>query len=96
MKAAALEREADLVGITRVREEWVFEGYEVPEEWIVVLGVAMDQEELVEVSPSTRSVIEVSAQYNRGTRASKALAEWIRGQGYPPRATADRSPDRLR
>ena len=88
MKAAALEREADLVGIARVREEWVFEGYDVPEKWIIVLGVAMDQKELVEVSPSPRSVIEVSAQYNRGTRASKALAEWIRGQGYPAEAHA--------
>jgi Pyruvate/2-oxoacid:ferredoxin oxidoreductase delta subunit len=83
VKAAALEREADLVGIARLRDEWVFEGYDVPETWVIVLAIAMDQAEVVEVAPSPRSVIEVSAQYNRGTRASKALADWIRERGHP-------------
>jgi Pyruvate/2-oxoacid:ferredoxin oxidoreductase delta subunit len=82
VKAAALEREADLVGIARLRPDWVFEGYDVAAQWIIVLGVAMDQAELVEVAPSPRSVIEVSAQYNRGTRAAALLADWIREQGH--------------
>jgi hypothetical protein len=82
VKAVALEREADLVGIARLCEEWVFEGYDVPERWIIVLGIVMDQAEVVEIAPSPRSVIEVSAQYNWATRAAQALADWIRERGH--------------
>ena len=42
----------------------------------------MDHAELSEVAPSPRSVIEVMRQYNTGTRAAKALADWIRRQGH--------------
>ena len=40
VKAHALANEADLVGIAAVDEEWVFEGYEVREPWVIVVGVA--------------------------------------------------------
>lgn len=85
VKQAALDREADLVGITRVKPEWVFEEHEVNEPWVIVIGVAMDQAELAKGPPREEDVSsadEVSRQYNRAARASKALANWIRNQGY--------------
>lgn len=89
VKEAALAREADLVGIARIKDEWIYEGHEVREKWIVVIGVAMDQAELAKGPPREEdlsSADEVSRQYNRAARASKALANWIRDRGWPAEA----------
>jgi epoxyqueuosine reductase len=82
VKDFALAHEADLVGIARADPDWVFAGFDVPEPWIVVLGVAMDHGELSR-APEAEAAVEVARQYNRGTRAARALADWIRGQGWP-------------
>lgn len=71
----------ELVGATRARAEWFFEGRESSLPWIVVLGVAMDHEQLA-TAPEHTSAIEVHRQYNRGTVAARALADWFRKQGY--------------
>jgi epoxyqueuosine reductase len=81
IKAFALAHEADLAGIARLDPEWVFEGYDVAALWVVVLGIAMDHAELAK-APEPESVIEVMRAYNRGTRAARALADWILAQGY--------------
>jgi ferredoxin len=81
VKETALAREADLVGITRLNPNWVFEGYEAPYEWIIVLGVAMDWS-CLKTAPSHKSQTEVQAQYARGTRAAYKLAAWMRGHGW--------------
>lgn len=93
VKTFALAHEADLVGITRMRPEWVFEGHRVEEPWIVVLGLGMDQRELAKGPPregELASADEVSRQYNRAARAAKALANFIRGLGWE--ATARTGP----
>ncbi len=84
VKAHALGNEADLVGIARMNRDWVFEGYEASEPWIVVLGVAMDHEKLA-TAPEITSPIEVMTQYNRGTRAARSLANFIQSLGYDAR-----------
>jgi len=81
VKEFALAHEADLVGIARVDPLWVFEGVNAHLPCVVVLGVAMDHAELAK-APSWESPREVTRQYNRGTRAAKALANFIRGQGH--------------
>lgn len=81
VKSAALAREADHVGITRLNPDWVYEGHEAPYEWIVVLGVAMDYD-CLKTAPSETSQTEVQNQYARGTRAAFKLAGWIREQGW--------------
>lgn len=85
VKKFALANESDLVGIARVRDEWIYEGHEVNERWIIVIGVAMDQKELAKGPPREEdlsSADEVSRQYNRAARASKALTNWIRDRGW--------------
>ncbi len=84
VKEHARAHEADLVGIARIRPEWVFAGYEVTEPWIVMLGVAMDHTELAK-APETPSAIEVIRQYNRGTRAAREVANFVQGHGYSAR-----------
>jgi ferredoxin len=81
IKQAALAREADLVGIARLDQDWVFDGYEAPFEWIIVLGVAMDYD-CLKTAPSHKSQTEVQNQYGRGTRAAYKLAGWMREHGW--------------
>ena len=85
VKTFALSHEADAVGITPMDPLYIFEGYTVEEPWIVVLALAHNYERLKEV-PSDETngigVTDIGDQYARGTRASYALANWIRSQGY--------------
>lgn len=81
IKSAALELEADVVGITRLDQKWVFEGYEAPFDWMIVLGVAMDYD-CLKTAPSEMSQTEVQNQYGRCTRAAYKLADWIKENGH--------------
>jgi epoxyqueuosine reductase len=89
MKAFALSHEADAVGVAAMDPLYVFEGYSIEEPWVVVLALAHNYERLRQV-PSDETngigVSDVGDQYARGTRASYALANWIRSQGYDAHA----------
>ena len=89
-KEFALNHEADLVGISGIDPIWVFEGYpEIEQPWVIVLGVAMDHVRLAKsdrLPEELDSALEVADQYNRGARASRALANWIRERGWFARA----------
>jgi len=83
--AFALAHEADAVGMTPMDPLYVVAGYTIDEPWVIVLALAHNYERLKEVpSDETNSVgiIDIGDQYARGTRASYALANWIRSQGY--------------
>jgi epoxyqueuosine reductase len=83
--AFALSHEADAIGIAAMDPLYVFEGYAIEEPWVIVLAFAHNYEQLKQV-PSDETngagVTDVGEQYARGTRASYALANWIRSQGY--------------
>jgi epoxyqueuosine reductase len=82
VKAFALANEADLVGITELREDWIYEDYEVPEDHrVVIVAIEMNHAELA-TAPEAGSVVEVMRAYNRGTRTTRAIADWILSQGY--------------
>jgi ferredoxin len=84
VKVHALGHEGDLVGIARVDPNWVYEGYEVELPWIVMIGVAMNHAEIAK-APELASAVETMAQYNRGTRAAREVANFIQSQGYAAR-----------
>jgi Pyruvate/2-oxoacid:ferredoxin oxidoreductase delta subunit len=82
VKRAALAGGADVVGIVRMREEWVFENAAVPPfANLIVLGVAQSYEEM-KTAPEPRSNAEVVRQYGRGIRAAKTLASSLRREGW--------------
>lgn len=81
VKAAALDRETDIVGIARLDKSTIFEGYEAPYDWVIVLVVAMDYD-CLSTAPSRKSQVEVQHQYTRGTRAAYRLAAWMRERGW--------------
>jgi Pyruvate/2-oxoacid:ferredoxin oxidoreductase delta subunit len=97
VKAFALANESDLVGIARLDPLWVFEGFEIAEEWLVMLGFAHDYDEISKapaVPGRLNAVCEVGRQYTRAARSANALRNFIRSQGWPaesfpgPRADA--------
>ena len=82
VKQHAMQSEADLVGIVRTRSEWVFEGYDFDYDWIVMLGVAMDHEQL-STAPEVTSALEVVDKYAKGWLVARSVSDWIRSQGWP-------------
>ena len=87
--AFALAHEADDIGIAPMDPLWVFEGYTIDEPWVIVLAIAHNYDRLKEVPSDEMNGVgmtDVGEQYARGTRASYALANWIRSQGYTAHA----------
>jgi epoxyqueuosine reductase len=85
----ALAHEADAVGMVPLDPLWVFDGYQIADTWVIVLAFAHNYDQLKQV-PSNEvngaGITDVGAQYARGTRASFAVANWIRAQGYHAKA----------
>jgi epoxyqueuosine reductase len=82
VKKFALENEADLVGITHLREEWIYDNYDAPKDhMVVIVAIEMNHKELA-TAPEPESVVEVMRAYNRGTRITRATADWILAKGY--------------
>jgi NAD-dependent dihydropyrimidine dehydrogenase PreA subunit len=89
LNAFAFSHETDAVGIAPMDPLYVFERYAIEEPWVIVLALAHNYERLRQV-PSDETngvgVTDIGDQYARGTRASYALADWIRSQGYSAHA----------
>lgn len=89
IKQFALDNESDLVGITRLLPEYVYEGYEIDEPWVITIGVAMDYDELSQAPPTfdnPTTAVVVAREYNRAARACRKLANFILSQGYYAKA----------
>lgn len=71
----------ELVGVAIPQPEWFFEGRQSDLPFVVMLGLAMDHAQLA-TAPEHTSAMEVHRQYNRGTAAARALADFIRGRGF--------------
>ena len=85
-KEFALTHDADLFGATTLKDHYIVDGYAIEDQPnVIMLGFSHDYEELKHV-PGTaengRGPAEVGRQYARCTRASYALADWIRRQGF--------------
>ena len=86
VKEFALSHHADVVGIAEMRPEWVFDGFEIKEKYVIVVGVAHDFDEISQ-APSlpehdNRAIVEVGRQYTRAATAAAELSNFIREQGH--------------
>jgi epoxyqueuosine reductase len=89
IKAFALANEADQVGITPLLPHYVYQGYQVDEPNVIVLGVQHVYERLATAPAShdnPTAYQELHQQYNRGARAAAKLANHIRARGYQAKA----------
>ena len=71
----------ELFGITRLRPEWTFEHVDLPQKWVIMIGVAHDYDKIKD-APALTSGAEVIRQYGRGIKAAKQIAGWIRERGW--------------
>ncbi len=71
----------ELFGVTRLREEWCYEGIELAFRQVIMIGVAHDYEQMSH-APEPAAGAEVVRQYGRATKASKEVAGWIRARGW--------------
>ncbi len=89
VKQFALENEGDVVGITPMDPMYVYEGYTLEDPWIIIIAVAMDHDELNQApasfeNPTAGAV--VAKEYNRASRVSRELANFILNQGHYAKA----------
>lgn len=77
--------DCEMTGVARMRPEWVYDHAETGFETVIMLGVAHDYEELRHV-PDLRGGTDVTRQYLRAARASKAVAAWLRHHGWDAEA----------
>lgn len=89
LKDFALANESDLVGITAMDPLYVYEGYEIKEPLVILIGVSMDYDSLNQAPASVEEPeagVEVARQYNRAARACRKLTNFILEQGYYAKA----------
>jgi epoxyqueuosine reductase len=85
IKAKGREFGADLVGVTPLVEEHVFEGRDIRYANAICLGFAMDRAAMLGV-PDRRANREVMQSYVRSSKTAVKLAAHIRSLGWPARA----------
>lgn len=83
---AALDRfvadgTCEMTGVAEMQPGWVFEGYEIPQSRVIVLGVQHDYEAIAK-APEPDAGGEVVRQYGRAAGAAKTVANWLRDQGW--------------
>lgn len=76
---------AELVGISAVANDVVYEGREISLRYAVCLGLSMDRTETQHV-PHVRAAVEVMRSYREASRIAIRLARSIRKMGWPARA----------
>lgn len=89
VKEFTLANESDLVGIAEIDPNWIYEGYDLDEPRVIIIGVEMDYAELAESPPSfenPRAAVVVAKEYNRAARACRKLRNFILSQGYYAKA----------
>jgi epoxyqueuosine reductase len=85
VKEFALAHEGDDVRITDMDPLYMYEGYQIDEPWVIIIGVTMDHDELNKLPASLdnpANPVEVAKQYNRAARVCRELTNFILEQGY--------------
>ena len=81
IKEYALANGADVAGMVPMQQDWVFEGFEIKQKWIIMLGFKMDYEELKKL-PDSAGGTEVLRVYANGQETAWNLANWLQTQGW--------------
>ncbi len=71
----------EMWGVAAMDLAWIYEGQQVPQSRIVVIGVAHDFQAIA-AAPTPVAGAEVVRQYGRAAAAAKAVAGWLRQQGW--------------
>jgi len=81
LAAFAEGAEFEMWGVAEMDPAWVYEDQQVSQARIVMLGVAHDYAAIA-TAPRATAGAEVVRQYGRAAAAAKAVAGWLRRQGW--------------
>lgn len=73
--------DCEQTGVAEMRPDWVFEGHEILQSRVIMIGVQHDYDEL-SAAPDPAAGLEVMRQYARAAAAAKNVAAWLRQQGW--------------
>lgn len=73
--------DCEMVGVAKMRPEWVYQHHETSFENVIMLGVQHDYDKL-KSAPDQVAGADVTRQYGRAARAAKKVASWLREQGW--------------
>ena len=85
IKERARQLGAELVGISRITDEAIYEGISVPFDTAICIGLSMDREQMAYVAHDPAGV-EVMRVYKVVSRIAIKLSQQIRKMGWPTRA----------
>lgn len=71
----------EMTGVAEMRDDWVYEGHEIAQSHVIVLGVQHDYDQ-ISTAPAPAAGGEVIRQYGRAAGAAKTVASWLRAQGW--------------
>lgn len=94
IKGVARYLGADLAGISRLQEAYLYLEHDVPHTYAISLAMAM-QHDAMKTAPSRKSSTEFWRAYNHLAEMAVHLAAHIRGMGYSARAHHVRTNDLL-
>lgn len=75
----------EMTGVAMMQSDWQFEGCEIPQSRVVMLGVQHDYDE-IKTAPKATAGLEVMTQYSRAAAAAKQIAGWLRTLGWDAEA----------
>ena len=82
IKERAAKLGAELVGVTRLVDDALYEGVELAYEYAIVVGLSMDREAMAQV-PQDPAASEVMRVYKEVSRIAIRLSQQIRRMGWP-------------
>ena len=81
LSAFAESCDFELFGITLMNTDWAFDGVDIPQKYVLMIGVAHDYEAICK-APANSAGAEVIRQYGRAAKGAKDIAGWIRQHGW--------------
>jgi len=89
IKEFTIDNEGDIVGVAAMDPLYVYDGYELNDSWVIIIGVSMPYEEIAQ-APATfenpTAGVVVGREYHRAARAAKKLTNFILEQGHYAKA----------
>ncbi|MFL3044763.1 MAG: 4Fe-4S dicluster domain-containing protein [Candidatus Neomarinimicrobiota bacterium] len=85
IKYRAARLGAELVGITDISADAVYDKHEVPYKYAICIGQSMDRKEMGFV-PQERAGVEVMRSYRKLSKIAIELSAFIRNMGWPAKA----------
>lgn len=77
--------DCEKTGVAEMRDDWAFEGENVSQKRVIVLGVQHDYD-VISTAPEPSAGLEVMRQYGRAAAVAKKVAGWLREQGWDAEA----------